>query len=165
MSSPKEILEKLENSSLFKDWHGQHKNSYLSHFFSQMASNLDLKSNWEIGFYDKDSNKITVFVAGEKFSVKAEDEVFKKDEDIVERLDMDKVKLTLDKASKACKENFSKLFPNEQFGDGFIILQTIKEKALWNFSLITKTLKFANVKIDSETGELNSHEVVELVQK
>jgi len=160
-----ELLQKLENSNLFKDWNDQHKNSYLSHFFCQIDSKLSLKSNWEVGYYDKDSNKITVFVDGEEFTVKSEDDVFKKEDDVVEKLDLGKIKIKFEEATKSCKENMSKLFPEESFGDGFLVLQTIKEQEVWNFSLITKSLKFANVKIDVVSGDVASHETIELVQK
>jgi hypothetical protein len=144
---PKEVLDKLEKDSLYVDWRKRHQEDYLTHFFCQYG-NSQVKSPWEIGFFDPKTSKISVFVAGDVFALKPEDEVFKKAEDKVEQLDLSVVKLPFNDAVALSSEKFSELFPGESFGDGFLILQTWQGKTVWNFTLITKTLKFANLKIN-----------------
>ena len=161
-----DLLNDLKETSLFKDWKDKHQQAFLSHFFCQINSNLEQKFTWEIGFYDKEKDKVTTFIKpGEEFQIKNEDEVFKKETDTVEELNLDQVKIELVKAKKIINEELPKLFPNEERGDGFLILQTIKQETTWNFTLITKALKLINIKINSENGEVVSHQVVELLQK
>ena len=155
--------EKLINDSLFKTWQEQHREAFLTHFFCQIDSDLNKKSAWEIGYYDHD--KITVFVVNEKIEIKPEDDVFKKPNESVEKLDLDLVKISFEEAVKVFKEEFPKVFPEANLGDGFLILQKYQHQLFWNFTLIDKRLKFLNLKISAETGKVNSHQVVDLVAK
>ena len=166
MLNPKEFLDNLQKDKLFEDWKKQNSDVFLSHFFCQIDKDLNSKSNWEAGYYNPAHNKITVFTnVNDSFMIKPEDEVFKKEMDAVEKLELDKVKLSYDDAGKTFLSELPKLFPNEILGDGFIVLQELNGKALWNFTLITKTLKFVNIKIDASSGKVESHQAVELVQK
>ena len=123
MNTPQHSLKELKESSLFREWQNQHQSSFLSHFFSQINNVLEGKSGWEIGFYIPEHNKITVFLESkENFQIKPEDDVFKKDESKVEELSLDEIKINYEEASKTFNENVNKLFPNEQLGDGFIVL-------------------------------------------
>jgi hypothetical protein len=135
---------------------------FLSHMFCQVDSKLIEKGDWEIGYYQSDIDKIVTYVNGH---IKNADDVFKKPGDKVEELNLDNVKISLDDAKKTFLENVPVLFPKELLGDGFIILQTIDEKTDWNFTLISKSLKFLNIKINATSGEVDSHQAVELMQK
>ena len=163
--NPTLLLDKLKESSSFKEWSNNHLDSFPSHFFCQIDSTLKEKGDWEIGFYNKENDKISTFIVNETFSLKPEDNVFKKPGDLVEKINLDDVKLDIEKAKEIFNQKHPELFPNEQLGDGFVVLQTLKEKTQWNFSLITKSLKFLNIKINASSGEVDSHQVVELVQK
>ena len=63
------------------------------------------------------------------------------------------------------KEKFPETFPAAVLGDGFLILQTYQGKTVWNFTFITKQLKFANLKISASTGEVEDSQEVDLVKK
>jgi hypothetical protein len=159
-----EILTALQENQLFKDW--KKENSFLSHFFNQVSFDLKLKGSWEVGYFNKDSQKMTIFVQnGADFSIKPEDEVFKKPGDVIEELNLDNVKITFEDALKVFKENVVKLFPNEKLGDGFVVLQQLQGKVLWNFTFVSKSIKFLNVKIDAVTSKVADHQAVELIQK
>jgi hypothetical protein len=166
MLSPQDFLKNLQKDKLFKDWVSHNDGVFLSHFFCQIDKDLNSKSNWEVGYYNPTHNKIAVFTQiDNKFIIKPEDEVFKKEMDQVEKLELDKIKLSYDDAGKTFLVELPKLFPNELLGDGFIVLQELGGKALWNFTLITKTMKFVNIKINASSNEVESHQSVELVQK
>jgi len=141
---------------------GINATGFVSHFFCQIDSSLNEKSDWEIGFYDKKSDNITTYVNGK---IKNTDDVFKKLDDTVEKLELNHVTVELEDAKKMFLENCPTLFPSEQLGDGFLILQTLHGKTHWNFTLISKSLKFLNIKINTSTGEVDEHQIVELVQK
>ena len=166
MNSVQELHNKLTQSSTFKDYNNDHSNAYLSHFFSSITSEVKLKTNWEIGYYFPETKKISIFVPSESsFVLKQEDDVFKKETTEVEKLEIDKIKTNYEEVSKTCKENLSKLFEKEIMGDGFVVLQTFDNKTQWNFTFVTKTLKFANLRIDASSGEINSHQLVDAVQR
>jgi hypothetical protein len=166
MSSPQEMIKGLKNSASYKEWAKEYKNAYLSHFFCPINNKLEEMGSWEIGFYDPNKDKITIFQAnGEEFQRKQEDNVFKEKASKVEKLELFEKMITLDKAKKVFGDNFPALFPNEVCGNGFLILQCLNGNTQWNFTLISRSLKFLNIKINSVTAEIDSHQAVELVSK
>ncbi|PIN74422.1 hypothetical protein COV20_00140 [Candidatus Woesearchaeota archaeon CG10_big_fil_rev_8_21_14_0_10_45_16] len=160
-----ELLEALTTDSLFQEWQQRHGSASLSHFFAQINAKLELKSSWEIGYYEKDADKITVFrQLDHGFEIKPADDVFKKDDAVVEQLSLDSLNVHFEKAQEIAREKFPELFPKETLGDGFVILQAFKEQVLWNFTVISKSLQFLNVKIGADSGNVESHQAVSLVQ-
>ena len=166
VSTSSEILRKIYENKDFKNWKKKHPEGYLSHFFCPITQDSQLKSDWEIGFYDAGSERMTVFACGEKVTMKEnEDEVFKKPEQRVEELKIDSVKVPFPKAVDVFAMHVEELFPKAGRGDGFVILQNLEQKALWNFTFITKALKFINIKINAETGEVDSHLSMDLIDR
>lgn len=162
----KRLFASLTKEELFQVWQEKHPHAFLSHFFSPLDINYNLLSAWEIGYFDVDTNKITIFVPGTKnFAIKPADDVFKKESTDVEELKIESVSLPFDKAVQICKENLPILFPKENLGNGFIILQTLESKPLWNFTFISRSLKFINLKINAASGEIENHQAIELMQK
>ncbi|MBU0460450.1 MAG: hypothetical protein KJ771_06610 [Nanoarchaeota archaeon] len=157
--------QKLTNDSLFKDWQEQHPEGFLAHLFCQLNPDLELISNWEVGYFNPKTEKITIFVVDETIQIKPEDEVFKKPNESLEKLNLAMVKVSFEQALTTFKDEFSKLFPSANLGDGFIILQMIKQKVLWNFTFMDKRLKFLNLKINAQSGKVEEHQEVELIAK
>lgn len=164
LSSPKELVQSLSNDSLFKQWQKEHPQNFLSHLFAALDSNFKFKSSWEIGFFAED--KITVFLPLKKgFEIKPADEIFKQKSAKLESLNLKSVVLSYEEALKKFQDGQLIYFPKVVLGDGFVILQTINEKVLWNFTFITKQLKFVNLKINALTGKEEDHQEIDLVQK
>ena len=135
-------------------------------FFCPITADCELKSAWEVGFYDQASGKMTVFAYGRQVTVKGdEDEVFKKPEQAVEELKLPSVKILFPKAVDVFAEHVEELFPKAGRGDGFVTLQTTDSKTLWNFTFITKSLKFINIKVNAETGTVESHLDMDLIDR
>jgi hypothetical protein len=164
--APVEMLKKIEIDTQFKNWKKKHPQGYLSHFFCPISQDCELKGDWEVGFYDAASERMTVFACGEIVSLKEnEDEVFKKPEQRVEELEIKSVKVPFAKAVDVFAQNVEELFPKAGRGDGFVILQNLEGKSLWNFTFITKALKFINVKIDANSGKVDSHLSMDLIDR
>ena len=162
----KELLASLQHDSLFQSWKKQHPDSYCTHFFCQISPECVPKTPWEIGFYDSHTGKITVFAELPKgFEIKPADDVFRKDQAEVEKLEWEQVKIFVDEAMSRCQELMPQKFPSEKLGNGFLILQTFNGVTVWNFSFITQTLKFVNVKINANTGQEESHDTINLVER
>jgi len=157
-------LSKLKKDTLFQNWKENHSPAFLSHFFCTTTASLELQGVWEIGFYDPKANKITVFKScGDSFEIKPEEEVFKKEEDKVEELDCEKVKVDFEKAKDLCLKKFPELFPKEILGDGFVVLQKLNGKNLWNVSNISKTVKFLNIQVNAVSGEIIFHQTIDMI--
>ena len=166
LEDPRDVFEKLQQDSIFKEFHKEHPDNYLTHFFCALTPEFKVKMNWEIGFYDSKSEKIVVFVRNQDgFSKKDADQVFKKPGDNIEKLDLSKVKIDHKQAHEIFEKKLPELFPNQQLGDGFLILQSYKGKELWNCTFITKQIKFINIKINVEDGKIESHQEVNLIDK
>ena len=109
---------------------------------------------------------MTVFAYGEEVTVKEnEDDVFKKPEQTVEELKISSAGILFPEAVDVFAENIEELFPKAGRGDGFVILQTTDGKTLWNFTFITKSLKFINIKVNAETGKVESHLDMDLIDR
>ncbi|MBT3297981.1 hypothetical protein HN385_03590 [archaeon] len=164
-----ELITELESSIVFKDWKKNNLKSYLSHFFKQVNSEIEDKSDWDIGYYNQENEKVTVFSIDNEgnFILKNTDDVFKKETSVVELLDMGNVKLNFPEAVEKFKELIPKEFSAEalMLGDGFVILQCLNQKTTWNLTLITKKLTMINLKISSQEGKLISKDEVNFLQQ
>ncbi|MDP3734112.1 MAG: hypothetical protein Q8R37_02695 [Nanoarchaeota archaeon] len=164
--TPSDTLATLTASPLFKDWKKEHADSYLSHFFCPMSKVFQPSALWDVGYFNPQDQKITVFRdLGTSFERMPEEDVFKKESTAVEPLNMKKVVFPFAKAATFVHDNVSSLFPKEQCGDGFLILQNVSNTMLWNFTFISASLKFLNVKINAKDGKLYSHQEVNVVQR
>jgi hypothetical protein len=167
MTSPVDLITELQRQSLFKEWKKRHSRSYVSHLFCQINAQAIPLTAWEIGYFDAENGKVTVFSPLERgnFQIKPEDDVFKKNSEAVEPLQIKNVKVPFDQAAAMCLQELPQRFPREKWGNGFIILQNLQKKVLWNFSFITTSLKFVNLKLDASRGIVDSSESITLVQK
>ncbi len=164
--SPLELYQKLEEDEIFTQWKKTHSKGYLSHFFCPIDPNFLLLGPWDLGMYDPNDGKITVFTHLQNgFEIKPADDVFKKESAKVEALDLRKVKTAFEQADQLFQEKKSELFPKEIFGNGFIILQNFENKLMWNVTFITRTLKFANVKISAVELKVLDHSLINFVEK
>jgi len=166
MNLPKDVMTALTRDPLFDDWKKQHHKSFMSHFFCSLSSDCVPKTLWEIGFYTPNTKKMVVFVEHENgFEIKPEDDVFTKETDTIEELSMDSVTFPFPEAVSRTKNEIPTVFSGEQLSDGFVVLQKLQGKELWNFTFVTKSVKFANIRIDASSGEVVSSQIVELVRK
>lgn len=168
--SPQQIIANLQQNELFQQWSLQHPEAFLSHLFCPLNDQLLSINNWELGYFDPANEKITVFVPlttdeQNNFEIKPEDDVFKQEASIIEALNLKNVKISLELLFPLIKEQLKLRFPKEQIGNGFLILQTLNQKTLYNVTFITTSIQFINLKINTETGLLESHQAIELVDK
>jgi len=160
MKSFKESLKTLENSKEFKEWKKENPDTFLSYGFLMPASSKD----WKIGYYHKKDNKITSFNVGEKIEIEPESEIFKKDETEVKKIDLNKLKINVNKALEITKkfqeENYKNDIPNKTI----IILQNLEIGQIWNITYLTITLKSLNIKLDTEKGRMLEHKSTSLFE-
>ena len=153
----KTALKKLEESKDFREWRKKNKNTYLSYVFKipqEMGTN-----DWQIGFYDKKKDKITTFViGGSDISIRAEEEIFKKEDMKVNEIQINKVKLTFDTAIEKASQFQQKNFPKDNCIKTIAILQNIHQFGnIWNITYITESFNTLNMKINAENGNVLEH--------
>ena len=130
-------LRKLEENSDFKKWRQKNKNAYLSYAFKipqEMGSN-----DWQLGFYNKKKDKITTFtIVGDNVKIRPEEEIFKKEGMDVNKIQLEKVKLTFDNAILKAEEFQHKNFPKDRGVKTIAILQNLSKLGnIWNITYIT----------------------------
>ena len=153
----KPALKKLQQSPSFRKWHDKNKSTYFSYAFKipqEMQEN-----EWQLGFYDSKSDKITTFVMkNDSIDIRKEDDVFKEDETKVHQLEMDKIKLDLNEALAKAVEFQSKNYPKDRSVKTIAILQNIAGSGnIWNITFITESFNMLNMKIDASTGSMASY--------
>ena len=160
----KELIEKLEKSAEFKEFKAKNNGAYLTHLFVMLEKGKDI--SFDVGYCVKDEGMVsfTIDDNGGVIGVREEKEVFKKPGQSVLELDVNKVKLGLnqavDNAILVQKEKYKQHRPSKTI----VILQNIGGKQLWNITFVTETFKTLNIKIDADSGEMVSDDLIELFQ-
>ena len=158
----KTALKKLKESSEFRKWVSKNKKSYLTYAFTMIENSK--KSEWQIGYYDKSLDKVTVFTINNNIEINPEQDVFKKPGTVVKKINLKDVKFSLDKVLKKTQTIKEKKYPKELVTKTIAILQNIELGQLWNITFITSSFATINIKINSKDGKLIKHELVSLFQ-
>ena len=153
----KPALKKLEKDSCFKEWYNKNRGTYLSYAFKipqEMGSD-----EWQLGFYDEKKDKIATFViAGDEVNIRAEEEIFKKEEMKVNKVELDMVKLTFDSVINKANDFQKNKFPKDKSMKTIAILQNISGFGnIWNITFITEAFNTLNIKIDASNGKILEH--------
>jgi hypothetical protein len=157
----KDALKILEKSSEFKDWKKKNKNTYLSYGF-YVIENSDV--NWKIGYYDSKKDKLTSFDVGSQIKIEPDEEVFKKKEKKVKKIDIDEVKLDLGDAVSISQQLQEEEFVTEKPTKIIAILQKIEEHQVWNITYLTQNFNTLNFKIKTETGRVLEKKLTPLME-
>lgn len=147
-------LKKLFESPDFKNWKKDNTNDYLSTGFIVIEKDQDYP--WMIGFYNPKTEKISSFVVSEKECYFEKiDEVFKKPEDKVIKLNTDKIKIDVEDLLEII-DNFRKeKYNHESVVKTILIVQNLSEYGnIWNITLVTQSFNAINMKVNAETGEI-----------
>tara|TARA_Y100000034_G_scaffold44576_1_gene54739 strand:- start:29827 stop:30327 length:501 start_codon:yes stop_codon:yes gene_type:complete len=158
-------LQTLEKNKTFKDWKKAHKHCKLSYGF--LAIDPQLPSDWQLGYYDNKKDTITTFAMQQgKFVDSREDKVLKKKGAKVLPIDIKKVKLNVEQVLELVDKFQKKEYPNESSMKTIIIIQKlVKLGNVWNITIVTRSFKTINMKIDAEKGKVKQHSIASLLQK
>lgn len=154
-----DVVKKLEKSSKFKELN---KKSYLAHLFKMMDDlNKDI---WQVGYYNEDGTITTFIIEKKDIKVVPEQEVFQKTKRKVKKLDIDKVKIDLDKALDIAKDLQQKKFSGNTPLKIMVVLQNIANHIVYNITYITNSFNTLNMKIDAINGKVISYELTPMLQ-
>lgn len=149
-----EILLKDET---FLNWKKEHPKAFLLNLFHIMDS-----PDWQYGFYDPDSEKISPFAVNEKndeVSPLPPDEVFKKPGSEVKELKKNDVKIEFNDAIEIAKKE------TDDFIKCISILHMGNELPQWNITFASRKLTTMNVKINATNGTLIEKKEVNLFEQ
>ena len=152
----KPALKKLEESPEFKQWRKKSKSTYFSYAFRIPQ---EMPNEWQLGFYDRKSDKITTFVINEvDVKIRPEEEIFKKEDTKINEVQLGNVKITFDNAVMKAKEFQEKNFPKDRSIKTIAILQNLPELGnVWNITYVTESFNTLNMKIDASNGKILEH--------
>lgn len=150
----KSAYEKLIHSKEFK-----HEGFLCGAFLIADIKDLE-NTDWQIDFYNKETDTITTYLVGLKIEVTDNSKVFKNEKVAIEELKVEDIKVNFnelkDKLDKILKEK------QEDPVKITIILQN-QNIPVWNIIYITQKFNLLNVKIDAVTGIVLDEKVVPLL--
>ncbi|MFH1638016.1 MAG: hypothetical protein ABIB71_06330 [Candidatus Woesearchaeota archaeon] len=154
MPDIKQELERLIGCKEFEEYKKENPGSYLASAFITAHPGKIEEAELEISFYSPKTEKITGFLMKESISRKKEDTVFQKEKAVVQELKMEDMKTTLEDAAETLESMRADRYPGDIPSKLIIVLQVIEDKAVWNMTILTNTLKVWNLRIDAGTLEV-----------
>ena len=157
----KKTIKKLESSKTFKDYKKTNPDAYLTSTFL-MAENLE--EDWQLDYYSIKSKKITSFVIKDKIKSMPETKPFQEKESIIEKLDIDKIKIDFKKVLEIADKLKKEKYKNETLTKKIIVLQNLKEFGqIWNLTFLTSSFKTLNIKINASSGKILKENLASLI--
>ncbi|MBS3131809.1 hypothetical protein J4212_05225 [Candidatus Woesearchaeota archaeon] len=155
----KEAITTLEANPPFIEWRSGNPHHYFS--YAMKISDLNADEGWQIGFYSKESGKITSFrMSKDRIELMPEEEVFKEHDRHIEGIETESLKVDYGEAVSKAKDFIKKTYPHDSEQKTIAILQNIEKLGLvWNFTFVTHSFKTINIKVDASSGEIKDHKI------
>ncbi|MEM2131043.1 MAG: hypothetical protein QXR96_00835 [Candidatus Woesearchaeota archaeon] len=156
-----EAYEILINSREFKNWLNSNKNFYLSHAFIMIDKQV--KKEWQLGYCNPENKNIVTFALSDiqKITINPETESLNNEKEIL-KLDLNKIKIKIEDALKKAENLQKEKYKANSPFKIIVLLQNLEIGQVWNITYVTNTFKTLNIKIDSETGQIISDELIDL---
>jgi len=153
----KQALERLNKNREYKDLIKENNGIFFSYALVTIEKNET--SPWQLGFYNKSTDKITTFIIGKKeIAVQKDEEVFKKPGMEVKPIDMEKAKLKFNEMIKKAEKFKKEEYPKEAISKTIAILQNLQDfGTVWNITFVTDSFKTLNLKINAENSKILHH--------
>jgi uncharacterized membrane protein YkoI len=140
MQTIKEAVTKLEKQEYFKE----HKDIFLLNAFSILEND----PNWQLNYYNKETNKVISFIPAEDKTLEEQDLLEQNTNP--KELNLDKIEITLKEALKTLEKEKTK----ETITKTIVIIHSLDDKVVWNFTLLTTSFNVIKIKIDATTGNI-----------
>jgi len=157
-----EVVEQVESSQEFQAFNSKNPHHYLVHAFCAAEAKPGAV---EIGYYGKETDRITVFKTN-PVAAMPEEEVFKK-EGHLEPLDLTAVRLGVKEAVARAEQERAAAYPRHSAVKTICVLQQ-QGNPVWNLTLVTATLQMIIMRIDAMSGQVLSkdmHSVMSIVKE
>jgi len=154
-----QTLEKLKQSKQFKDWNKENPDIFFS--YAMKTSDSD---TWQLGFYNKKTDKMTTFIINREIEMQQEEEIFKKPSMEVEPIEIEKAKIPFEKILKKAEEFQKKKYPKELVSKTIAILQNLEQYGtIWNMTFVMHSFSTLNMKINPENAKILTHSLESLM--
>jgi len=164
MINPQKEIERVTTAKEYIEWKKNNSKSYLCSLFCIQDNEMMEDNVWQVSYYNPKSDTITTFTLPVDKRKKAgllekESKIFKQKGEIVEKLNINKVKINDTKALETAKEFLKEKSPSERIIKEILLLQHNKDlkKTVWNITLMTSALNILNTKIDSSSNKILEH--------
>ena len=152
-------LGELERSNIYSAWRKDNPDCYLVYGF--FMEDKAVEPEWQIGYYDPKTDKVQTFTLAESIGLNPETEALKKEGSIAP-LDTKKVNFDfaaiLETANSVQRQEYPQHTPVKKI----FIIQNLEDKNLWNITFVSATFNTLNIKIDADTGEVVSKQLLSL---
>jgi hypothetical protein len=151
-----DVIKTVENSEEYQTFIKNDPKNYLVHMFCMRDAHE--AKDWQVGYYLKNSDKVTVFDYQEdKISILPAEEALKEKRHIPP-LKIEDIKIDVDAAMDTVEDILKKNYSAESIVKAIVLLQNLPEYGqLWNITVITLTFHVINIKINAISGELIKH--------
>jgi hypothetical protein len=158
-----DIINSIESSAEFKDFIKKYPHYYLVHVFRIIDN--DAPSNWQIGYYSKDTDKIVVFEYNNDMVMMHSPEDALKKEEYIQQLNIENLKLSHDNIIDIINEFYRVNYKYDLLSKAIYLLQNLPEHGqVWNVTIITHNYSVINIKMDAATGDVLKHEKHNLME-
>ena len=155
----KESILLLEKSSTYTNWKKDNLSTYLVNCFKMTDPGKD--SDWQIGYYDKDSKKITTFLVGDEIILNNQDDVLR-EKGIIQPLNLENIKITYDEAIESALNCQNEKYPGNAPLKKIVVLQNIDEGEIYNVTFVTQSFKTLNIKVSHVDGKIISDKMTSI---
>ncbi len=138
-------LEKIEKSSAFKQFKKKHSDAYLCAGF--FIIDYEQQNNQSQLDYSLKNSKIYTFLADNEITYKKAETIEGRKEKLPEI--KKEIKIDIQDIEKIAKERVDKKILKI-----IAILQKLKDKQIWNLTIMTEGLGIIQIHIDSDSGEV-----------
>jgi len=144
-----ELVHTVESSTDYTAFIRDNKDNYLVHVFG-MSTDEGI-NELQVGYYDKESDKISVFeYSGGQVKLMPPQDAFK-EENYIKALKLEDVHIEAEDAlavvDGVIKDNYS----SESLTKSIILLQNLAEFGqIWNVTVVTTSFSVLNIKIDGD---------------
>jgi len=147
-----ELINEVEATPEFKEWKKGHSGFYLAHAFVMPSDGV-----WQIGYYDKESNKVdTIIKLGDEIRIEPAQEILKASQEIFPLNPAD-VKLTVKEALEKANECIKDNYPKEILLKHFLIIQHLEGATIFNITYMTQSFSTINIKLSTIDGKVIKH--------
>ncbi len=140
-----DIVNLLEKHDLYVTFHTKYAEAYLAYVFVQ-------EDVVQVGFFDSKSERMTTFVvSGERVDVIENQEVLRKEGDLLP-LEIVRCVISIAHAKNIFEKVHKEKYSGEVLKTVFVVLQQGLKGPVYNITALTNSLKTLNVKISAEDG-------------
>src|SRR3989338_9877502 len=132
----KHALEKLNESKEYKDSIKENKDIFFSYALITIENNK--ATPWQLGFYNKSTDKMTTFIVGkDKIVVQKEEEIFKKPDMEVTPIEMERAELKFNEIMEKTKNFKKEKYQKETISKTIAIMQNLEDYGtIWNITFV-----------------------------